>query len=235
MSGHIGVAQVSDEPVIPAKDSEQPRSARGGRFRSRDVIFSQLETITMRNSSLVVIALIFGVELVKAGPIHDAAGGGEVEKVRRLVSEGADVNEMDRVVGMPLHSAAVKGQLEVAEVLTAEGARIDEPAGLFRATPLHMAALGGHPDLAALLLVKGADVNARDSRLNTPLHFAAGSGDITTVELLIGAGANLYARNQADVSPIQTAGKAEHFDIVDLLIANGVTPPAGRAGHRVAA
>ena len=147
-------------------------------------------------------------------------------QIRRLISEGADVNEVDRVGGMPLHAAALKGQLEVAEVLIAEGASVDEPAGILRATPLHMAAIGGSRDVAALLLAKGADINARDATLNTPLHFAAEIGNMAVTELLIASGADLNARNQNEGTAIDKAGREGHFDaIVDLLVASGFTAP----------
>ncbi len=174
---------------------------------------------------LFALAPVFAAGLLHAGPIHDAAGAGNAEEVRRLIAEGSDVNEFDRVTGTPLHAAAVKGQLEVAEVLVAEGAAIDDPAGILRATPLHMAALGGNPDLVALLLAEGADVNARDGTLDTPLHFAADRGHTTIVELLISSGADLDARNQNGATAIQLAGREDHFDVVDLLIARGTAVP----------
>ena len=162
---------------------------------------------------------------MQAGPIHDAAGAGDVAEVRRLIAEGADINEIERVGGMPLHAAALKGRLEVAEVLIAEGASIDEPAGILRATPLHMAAIGGNRDVAALLLAKGADINAHDATLITPLHWAAESGNMAVAELLIASGADLNARNQNNTTAIDKAGWEGHFDIVDLLVASGFTAP----------
>ena len=177
----------------------------------------------MARSSLVAIAFTLAAGWVQAGPIHDAAGAGDVAELRRLISEGADVNEIDRVGGMPLHAAALKGQLEAAAVLIAEGASIDEPSGILRATPLHMAAIGGNRDMAALLLAEGADIDARDATLDTPLHHAAESGNMAVAELLIASGADLNARNQNNTTAIDKAGWEGHFDIVDLLVASGFT------------
>ena len=82
----------------------------------------------MGRSSLAAIALLLGAVLAHAGPLHEAAGAGDVDKVRRLLAEGEDIGEM-QALGTPLHWAALKGRLEVAEVLVAEGAKVDEPAG----------------------------------------------------------------------------------------------------------
>ena len=179
----------------------------------------------MRRPFVVAIAIVLGSGLVRAGPLHDAAGAGNVEEVRRLIVEGADVNAPDPAVGMPLHAAASKRQLEVTELLISEGATIDAPAGILRGTPLHTAALVGGLDVATLLLANGADVNAEDAYRNTPLHVAAERGHNAIVELLIRSGADLNARNHRNDTAIRLAGKADHFDTVDVLIAHGVTAP----------
>ena len=90
----------------------------------------------MGRSSLAAIALLLGTVLAHAGPLHEAAGSGDVEKVQQLLAEGEDIGEVE-ALGTPLHWAAMKGRLAVAEVLVAEGAKVDEPAGVLRFTPLH--------------------------------------------------------------------------------------------------
>ena len=42
----------------------------------------------MGRSSLAAIALLLGAVLAHAGPLHEAAGAGDVDKVRRLLAEG---------------------------------------------------------------------------------------------------------------------------------------------------
>jgi cytochrome c len=163
--------------------------------------------------------------LAHAGPLHEAAGGGDVDGVRRLLAEGADIGEATPL-GTPLHLAALKGQLRAAEVLVAAGAAVDAPAGKLRFTPLHMAALGGGGEVAAFLLASGAGVDARNVKGNTPLHLAASSGHMAVAETLIAAGADPNARNDFDDTPAVFAGEAGHFDVVDLLAAHGAAAPA---------
>ena len=178
----------------------------------------------MGRSSLAAIALLLGAMLAHAGPLHEAAGAGDVDEVRRLLAEGEDIGEMG-ALGTPLHWAALKGRLEVVEVLVAEGAKVDEPAGKLRFTPLHMAALGGSADVAAFLVASGATTDARNARGNTPLHLAASTGHIAVAETLVASGADLNAPNDFDDTPSLFAGEAGHFDIVDLLIAHGASAP----------
>lgn len=177
----------------------------------------------MGRSSLAVIAVLLGTVLAQAGPLHEAAGYGDVDTVRRLLAEGEDIRETGPL-GTPLHVAALKGRLEVAQLLVAEGGEVGTPSGTLEFTPLHMAAHGGDSDVAALLVASGAAIDARNASGNMPLHMAASGGHIAVAETLIASGADLNARNDVDDAPIHFAGESGHFDTVDLLIAHGAKP-----------
>ena len=92
-----------------------------------------------------------------------AAGGNEIDEVRRLISEGADVSSEDNDGSTPLHFAAASGHAEVVSVLL----RARSPYSSRNSastTPLHWAANGGHAghlEVAQLLLDGWADVNAK--------------------------------------------------------------------------
>jgi ankyrin repeat protein len=105
--------------------------------------------------------------------LYDAAKGGDVEQVRRLLAEGAEVNLPDPL-DTPLHAAAAAGRLEVTELLIAAGANIEIHG--FLGTPLHNAAVGGRLEVVELLIAKGADVDAVNAYGSTPLHLAAEHG-----------------------------------------------------------
>jgi cytochrome c2 len=146
---------------------------------------------------------------------------GDVEKVRLLVAEGADLEAVDPLVGTPLHKAALTGQLATAEVLVTEGANANEVAGMLGGTPLHAAAVSGSVEITALLVEHGADVNAAGTQGNTPVHTAADRGKAELIEFLVAEGADPDARNAKGIEPIELAGAAGHFDVVDLLFELG--------------
>ncbi|MEE8216502.1 MAG: ankyrin repeat domain-containing protein, partial [Acidiferrobacterales bacterium] len=60
-----------------------------------------------------------------AGPLHDAAENGDLDKVKRLIGEGADVNARDDYSLTPLHFSAGAGHTAVVELLIAEGADVN--------------------------------------------------------------------------------------------------------------
>jgi len=104
--------------------------------------------------------------------LHDAAGAGDIERVRSLLSKGADVNaKNDFDGGTPLQIAADNGHIDIVEVLIASGANVNatNSDGM---TPLHKVFFGGYLNIAELLISKGADVNAKDLGSKTPLHEA---------------------------------------------------------------
>ena len=93
-----------------------------------------------------------------AGPLHDAARNGDLEKARALIDDGAVIEAQSDRGETPLILAILAGQREVVELLIEKGAAIDgRNAGGF--TPLHAAAYAGDAAIAELLIERGADVN----------------------------------------------------------------------------
>jgi ankyrin repeat protein len=160
-------------------------------------------------------------------PLHEAAAAGDVEQVRLLISNGADVNEKDNDGRTPLHSAARYARKDVVAVLLAQGASINEADGSGQ-TPLHLAADFGAKLVPELLLAKGAQINARDNAGNTPLHAAAAFSGVheDLLELLIAKGADVKARNEAGQTPLHRVSMIRRLDYpielgAEVLLAHG--------------
>jgi ankyrin repeat protein len=89
-----------------------------------------------------------------------AVAMGDVDSIRRLAREGADLNQrMDRTNHRrtPLHLAVIKKQAEALSALLALGAdpNMEDAAGL---TPLDQAALHGEREMAERLIAGGGEV-----------------------------------------------------------------------------
>ena len=110
-----------------------------------------------------------------AGPLHDAAGKGDIETVRDLLAAGVEVNQLDTMVGTPLTKAAMAGEVEAVRVLIEAGADVNIKGGMIGLTPLQ-AAVSSSPEVTKLLLEAGADNSVRDLSGNTLLHIAAETG-----------------------------------------------------------
>jgi ankyrin repeat protein len=94
-------------------------------------------------------------------PLHGAAWGGDLEEVKQLIAEGADVNYRDAANETPLHGAAAWGRAEVVRFLIESGAHVNMP-GTTQLTPLHWAAGWGNLETVKVLLLSGADVRAKN-------------------------------------------------------------------------
>lgn len=104
-------------------------------------------------------------------PLHEAGWAGDVEKARRLIAHGADVNHIDSAGETALHGAAAWGHARMVEFLLSAGARFDIP-GTTGLTPLHWAAGWGNLETVRVLVQAGADVSARNEFGSTPADVA---------------------------------------------------------------
>ncbi len=100
----------------------------------------------------------------KTHNIHEAAGIGDVEKVRQfLAADDSLIDQEAMTGGMPLHWAAVNGELEVVRTLIEAGADVNA-SDTDGETPLTKAARDDHGEIINLLLAHGATVNTGDQQ-----------------------------------------------------------------------
>ena len=76
-----------------------------------------------------------------AGPLHDAARTGDINKVRQLVSKGAKVNEVDAYGFSPLLLAQLNDHPQTARFLSSKGAQ-DQLQPLVKQIQFYLSALG---------------------------------------------------------------------------------------------
>ena len=119
----------------------------------------------------------------------DATKHSDLEKVRRLLENGADINSKDEYGQTALMKAAHRGQVELIRLLIENGAELNTTAK-YNLSALMLSLIAGHPDVARLLIEAGADVNLR-SNMNfySALHLAENAGYREIVALLKQRGA----------------------------------------------
>ena len=149
----------------------------------------------------------------RALPLHDAVRNGNREAVRRLLDEGADVQERDRELNTALHEAArcprrlllratapdirdraaakagdaEQDSVAIARMLLEHGADMSAKNRLGE-TPLHVAVRHGLSEMVRLLLEHGAPVNRRDAESNTAMDVAVSCRQAECRRLLSEAG-----------------------------------------------
>lgn len=90
----------------------------------------------------------------------EATASNNVDEVKRLIQDGADVNSHIDLNWTPLMQASFNGNAEVVQILVDKGAKLEpkQPTGN---SALYEAAMQGRPECVKILLAKGANPNVR--------------------------------------------------------------------------
>ena len=166
-----------------------------------------------------------------------AAQDGDLEVVKRLIGEKANIETKDDYGRTALHVAAENEQAEVATFLIEAGAdleaRTDNALRVYwQSTPLMIAAQwGSTPLLLAVaqrnqtmvefLINGGANVAKSDTNGLTPLHVIAQTDFVSLAELLITRGADINAKDKySKFTPLDYAQDGE-LEMIQLLEQHG--------------
>ena len=169
----------------------------------------------------VMVAVVLGAG---DSPLTKAVKAGDVQAVRALVKQGADVNARSGDGSTPLVWAVDASELDIARVLIAAKARIDVATDL-GVTPLLHAARTGDAAMVDLLLRSGANPSLAHPDGETPLMAASKSGSVAAVRALLARGAKV---NDADKfqneTPLMWAAAQGHVEVAGILLEAGADP-----------
>lgn len=173
------------------------------------------------NFPCAFILALLGTSSAVAGPLHDAAKGGDLARAKQLLDQGAGVADLDNSGEPALLIASLAGHKDVVALLLDRGSTIEirNKGGL---TALHAAAYAGNLDVAELLVSKGASVNDQKNFYHmSPLHAAAEEGHADVVAFLLANKADVEAKERNGYTPLTQAGWRAHWDTASLLLQAG--------------
>ncbi|HKW01927.1 MAG TPA: ankyrin repeat domain-containing protein, partial [Vicinamibacterales bacterium] len=185
-----------------------------------------MPTIRRFGLSLLCALAVSAVLAAQTPPralVADAASKGDINAVRTLLKQGADVNT-SRGDGMTaLHFAAERGDGALAEMLIYAGANVSAGTRIGQYTPLHLAARSGSGAVVKALLAAGADPSVRTPLSGvTPLHLAAEAGSVDAVTALLDKGADANAKEtEWEQTPLIFAAESNRVDVIKVLLAHG--------------
>lgn len=178
-------------------------------------------------------AAVNSIQVYSESPIHVAAVQGDVNCLKLLLDNQADVRVLYGAERRnPLHLAAFEGNVDCIRLLLhTSKAQVNAKDSLGR-TPLHLAALSQSVDSVEELLDNGAEIDICDEMQETPLHSAVVKTrqSIDVVKLLISKGANVNAKDQFGQTPLHIAAFNENSKLATLLIHSGADLSAKNRG-----
>lgn len=186
--------------------------------------------VDLRLAAVVVLGLAVGAATplrVAESPVADAAEQNDVQAVRALLQQGADVNAPQSDGLTALHWAAMHDNAEMVGVLRYAGANLRPLTRVGGYTPLHLAAREGHTAVARALLAAGASTDVMTTTGVTALHFAAmaNSAEVVTALVEHGADPNVPDAYQGR-TPLIFAASGDAVDAISALLAAGADPSA---------
>jgi len=169
--------------------------------------------------------------------LHPVVLGGNLEILKLLLNNGADLKSKDSDNNTPLHIAVKNGYVDIVKLICTKDPQAIglDSVNKFVKTPLILAIEGTgenkreserlkvYKTIIDLLLKAGANINQpADAFGNTPLHAAIIQGFSAIARTLIRRGANCNFANKFGDYPITIAVKKGYYDLVKALINKNV-------------
>ncbi len=150
--------------------------------------------------------------------LYYAASNGDVELIKILLVNGADINITNRVGKTPLCEAVCKGRTKAVKALIEANAMINGDY----VTPLHIAAENNRIEICNILIMSGTNVNAIDKQQGTsPMHYAARENNVDIIDILYKSNANINLVDKFNMTPLHFAVINRYTKAVKRLIRYG--------------
>ena len=153
----------------------------------------------------------------QSSPLMVAARAGHEKVVEMLLSNKADVNQLNLKGDTALFLGVKQNHVAVVKVLVNSNARINIEHARSGWSPLFYACANLNLEMAELLLDSGADVDAVDQNEESPIWLTLKKGNVRLSRLLLQRKCTLIESRDGD-SPISWARQEKDAGLVKLLL-----------------
>lgn len=154
--------------------------------------------------------------------LTNAVQEGDIDKIRLLIADGADVNARSDNQWTPQVIAALGFDTEAIKTMFGQGATMSE-VGLGW-TALMIATIEGRLEVVSTLLEHGAEVNAQNDQGWTALRFAVSMDDAEILRVLLDAGADANIPDQEGKTALMQAASENMLESLKILLNAGALP-----------
>ncbi|XP_042873333.1 ankyrin repeat and death domain-containing protein 1A-like [Penaeus japonicus] len=157
----------------------------------------------------------------RCAELHSAVAQGNLSEVRRILSQGVNLNTPSTTEGENgrhvLHTAALLGKATILRELLRAGAARDGKDSQGN-TVVHYAAFHDDASLLSILHTEGVDVaSAINARRETPLHIAASRGNLEVLEWLLQKGVPVNQKDAEGRTAEEVAALKRQCQAADTL------------------
>jgi len=172
----------------------------------------------------ILVLLLMGISSIGfSQSLFKAVEKGDLEKVKKVIEEGENVNAYSEKGLFPLWRAAADNNYEMSELLINNGADVNQsinvPPG--NSTAIELPCQEGYLNIIKLLVDNDAEVNIKGYHDFTPIRIAARNGHVQIVKYLAQHGAEIDFRALDGATPLEHAASKGHYEIVQFLIEKG--------------
>ena len=208
------------------KDKKGETALSLARKNNRSAIFYRLAALSKMPNAQAISGTKKTTDNSKnPTPLMIAAQNGDLAELKRLIKEGAKIDETDEDGKTALFYAILNDEIYAAQTLITAKAKVNHAAN-GGATPLMTAARFKRDQIIPKLLTAGAKINEQDKFGKTALFWATES-DIETVGEILKGKPNLHLKDEkGETALLKTVikGNFNAKEIVAALLKNGANP-----------
>ena len=199
--------------------------------RARDLV-----TLLLAHGAVVNAGTTRG-STIGATALMGSAHAGDLEVMKVLLDNGAQIEQADQHGFTALMVAAGDGQVDAAKLLLERAAKL-EAADQEGTTVFMRAAKSGQLEMVKFLFKRGAKLDAHDKVGFTALHEAADRGHVEVVKFLLSLGLEVDARCGRESTPLHYAAtgaftnEARYVAVVKVLLDHKADFKARRRDHQ---